>query len=898
MSIQSAPSGPAAPHNLLADWPAILRAGVCAVGGKAATLARLAELQFPVPQGLVVPSGWYHDWIAESLAACLEASKRSAIDGGEAIRSLHAQLRGRQAPDALKTAIGRAMHLAPWLGSACVVRSSAPDEDSAHASFAGIHHTTLNVSGIQAISQAVVDVWASLWTSTAVAYRHLIGLTNEHADMAVLIMPLVRAEAAGVGFNCDPTTGRLDQIVISANFGLGESIVGGLADCDEAVLQISSVDETLTLARYRTGTKQQSSRPLPSGGTALQAAATHLSDGRVLNEAQAVQLGQLLRLAATALGDVETTFDMEWAFDGQRFWLLQARPVTAAARCTYPALEALPDIWSRGNTVDVLPDPLSPIEWATVLSTCNSMLDGACRLAGFPLHPGIQRVRIVDGRMYLNMSVIQWECFDGFGLTPSATNRLVGGHQPEIPVAKPDAANRWKHLQRKLRYGWRATALRRKGRRQVATLQTMCREWRHRAMPACDHERLRLIRTWLSEVRASDGLLFMQGSGGGAVTMLVDMLAAKHPGEGESMAAALMAGGRPSVSAQQGYDLVAVSRIARNDPVARAWLGEPGPQRGTWRALPADNPFRRAFSDFIDRYGHRGIYETYLRNPRWYEEADDLLDSLPALAELNLAEIARRQQAATTETWRRLKASWPWWRRAILNLVLSAARRDSNDREAARSGFIAGAEPLRRLLLAIGSDWRERGWLEYDAQVLLLMIHEIEAVLDGTRPGTALKALVKRRQTQFQIYERRVPEDVIIEGGEASATPANALRAEAGRHEGNKPHDNVLCGVAVGSGKGAGPVRRVLTPSDGTTLRDGDVLLAPSLDPAWTPLMLRASALIVETGGFMSHGATVAREFGIPAVVNLPGVLAKLRDGEMVQVDGTKGTVTRLDQDS
>lgn len=910
---------------VLNGWPAIAQAGVAAVGGKAAALARLAALDFPVPAGLAVPAAVGQAWLGPQdgplHAACLQAAQALADDHGAALQALAPRLRQHPPPEALVDALRLALAQPPWQGQACAVRSSAPQEDSAVASFAGIHRSVLNVAGPEAVADAVVEVWASLWTPAAVAYRQRIGLPHTQAAMAVLVMPLVAARAAGIAFSCEPSTGRDDRLVVHANHGLGDSLVDGVAAGDEAVLQVNRQDECLDLVAYRLGPKQQHSRPRAAGGTERHATAPAQAGQRVLSDAQVLQLGQLLRLAATALGDVTQAQDMEWAWDGARFWLLQARPVTATARCTYPALQGLPDIWSRGNTVDVLPHPLSPVEWTTGLGTCNTMLESGWRLAGYPLHPGIQRVRIIEGRMYLNMSVLQWECFDGFGLLPGATNRMAGGHQPEIPVPPPSPAHQRQVGLRKLRYMLRGERLRRRGRRQIAELQRHWKDWRQRPLPTDDASRSALLRALMQRVRTCDGMLFMQGSGAGALSTLVDMLEARLPGEGHAVAAALMAGGPRSVSAQQGYDLVAVAQTAQADDAARAWLAQPGDQRGDWRGLPTDSPFRQAFAAFIERYGHRGIYETYLRNPRWFERPDDLLDSLPDLARKDMAALAQHQRDSAAQAWQRVKAACPWWQRMAVRGVLRAAQRDSNDREAARSGFIGGAEPLRRLLLAIGHDWAGRGWLDEAADILCLMAHETRAVLDGQRPGPALRPLVARRKADLQRWQQTVPREVVVQGdasrlrspgqaahpidhrgsaghaGIAQHTDAQHTDAHhtAARHHG--PTDGaglVLRGVAVGSGQATGRVRQVRDPADGAALRPGEVLLAPSTDPAWTPLFLRAAALVVETGGFMSHGAIVAREFGIPAVVNLPGAMARLHDGDLVRVDSATGTVTRL----
>jgi pyruvate,water dikinase len=358
----------------------------------------------------------------------------------------------------------------------------------------------------------------------------------------------------------------------------------------------------------------------------------------------------------------------------------------------------------------------------------------------------------------------------------------------------------------------------------------------------------------------------------------------------------MMAGGPPSVSAQQGYDLAELARLAMRDPVASAWLTRRATQPGDadWRRMPADNPWREAFARFLDRYGHRAVNETHVRQPRWHEAPDYLLDNLPALAAVDLPALAARQQALAGEALRTVRAALPWYKHPLLRLALQMAKRESNLREAARSAFIADVEPLRRLGLALGARWVQHGWLDAADQILLLMPVEWLAVLDGERPGSALRTLVAERAARFAAWQAAEAPDVIIRApasGESARPPASPTPAG---DTAQAASGDIWQGVAVGGGQAVGPVRLIRAPEDGHRLAPGDILVAPATDPAWTPLFLRAAGLVMETGGFMSHGAIVAREFGIPAVVNIAGVMAALREGEPVEIDGRAGTLRRM----
>ena len=845
-----------APH-LLVGWPAILAAGNAEAGGKAWTLARLAELEFPIPEGVVVPAALYRDF-------------RNATDT-DAARS------------GLRALLSEALSARGWLAAPLAVRSSAPEEDSAQASFAGIHGSRLNVAGPDAVLAAVLEVWATASAPAAQAYRARLGLAAEGA-MAVLIMPLLAAVTSGIAFTCDPRDGRDDRLVIHANWGLGETLVGGRSEGDEIVLGEDLAEGTLHLTDYRLGRKAESAWPASGGGTRVEANAHGVAASRTLDDAQALALADLLRLAARALDFAQPTYDAEWVWDGTRFWIVQMRPVTAQAPCTYPGLRTQPVIWSRGNTCEVVPELLSPIDWSASRRLVNALLEAGLRLAGFPCHPGAQRGGLYHGRLYLNLSLIQWEVYHGFGVEPERMNRLVGGHQPEIHVPRLGFGAQSRRAAGMLRYLGRATGERRRGRAQVEAIHRRCAVWRREALPESAADLAAHLRSVRRHGAGMHGVFLLQGSGGASLSLLTEILERRFPGEGHALASALLAGGEPSVTARQSYELAAIARTALTDPDTRAWLAQRADD--DWQRLPEGNAFRRAFADFLERYGHRGIYETYLRNPRWRERPEALLASLDDLAGTDLGALAARQRAAVAHADTRLRAL-PWALRRWCKRLAGEATRETNDREAARSALMAYAEISRRTLLHLGRQWREHGWLAQPEDIFELLEDEILAVLDGRRPGTALAALVAFRQRQQTAWAAISPPDYFLVGGDASQLTAPTMPQPSG---GTTRH-----GTPVGSGRARGRACRLDRPDEGARLTRGDVLVVASTDPAWTPLFLKAGALVMETGGFMSHGAIVAREFGIPAVVNLPGILNEIADGEQIEVDGWQGTVTRLD---
>lgn len=843
-------------------------------GGKGAGLGRLARCGLPVPDGVVLTTAAYALAAAEVSAAGIDTDELAAR---------HAALRQAPLPVEVAQALELAVRARGWADRALAVRSSAPQEDSGAASFAGIHDSVLNVTGIGALADAVRAVWASLWTPQAAAYRHRFGLADADAAMAVVIMPLLPAVASGVAFSCHPASGRDDHFVVNAVRGLGEALVGGRVAGETLVLEEDAVRAEFRVLRREPGRQDVRVVPAAEGGTRRETMAPDAAP--VLDDSQALQLARLVRDAAHALDFSAPWFDLEWVWDGARFWLLQARPVTARPWHTYPGLAGQNAIWSNGNTRDVVPLPMQAMDWSISRALVDLLLEAGYRVAGFPLQPGVKRGRLFKGRLYLNAALIQWEGYCGFGVHPAAMNRLLGGHHPEIRVRPRGWRGRLRGLGYMLRYLARTPALRRRGREQARAAFEICRRWRSEDLGALsDAELAARLNDAFPHVQAQDGLFLLQGSAGGSLHMLLELVERYLPGEGYSLVAALMAGGDGSVSARQGYELMALARLAMADAQVAGWLKDGRPY--DFAQLPEDAPFCAAFADFLDRYGHRGVHESYVRSPRWREDPGYLLDQLPALAGVDAEALAQRQREAEATAWALLDTVLPWTKRGWARQLLKAAREETADRELARSAMTAYSEVGRYRLLEVGRRMTVDGLLEKPEDAFQLLPWEMEAALDGSLTAVGFRNRVADRDARFADWERHPAADVIEEGRAPAAATATAPPADA--------TGGGWRGVAVGTGLAEGIARLIDRPEDGLRLAPGEILVAPATDPAWTPLFLKAGGLVMETGGYLSHGAIVAREFGVPAVVNLPGIRQALRDGQRIRVDGRSGRVEVL----
>ncbi len=820
-------------------------AAVATVGGKGQQLGLLRRYGLPVPDFFVIPAAWSR-WRGVGLPAELQwRLQHEVVNRG-------------------------------WERLPLVVRSSAVGEDAAATAFAGIYRSRLNVCGFLALAVAVADVWASLDTPMAVAYRERMAVSGEPA-MAVVVMPLLAAEASGIAFTCHPASGREDRIVVHANWGLGESLVGGEAAGDEYVFAEDATD-TWRLLRTKTGSKAMASFPVPGGGTQLRLLGQEQAATQVFDVARAEALAGLLRDAALALDFVSPFHDLEWVWDGRQFWLTQIRSVTRRPHHTYEGLRYQPAIWTRGNTCEVMPEPLQPMDWNFSRRGCNDLLEQGWKLAGFPVLSGVQRAGLFDGCLYFDASIMQWEAWDGIGLLPERFNALMGGHQPTIAVSPPGWRQRLRRIGNVLGYLRRAPAMARRGEAEVAAARALERELRAVPLPEDPADVVRLLNRLLKPARESHGMFFLQGSGGGSLSLLLDTLERAFPGEGEALGAALLAGGEASVTAAQGYALLDLAQRAQ---------GARDPER------PLDDPeFAAAFAAFLDEYGHRGHYETYLRSPRWHEEPERLLEQLPALAEVDSAAMRARQQGRAAAAWARIRREQPFWFRPLLRAQVRAANRDCNRREAARSAMVALLAAGRRVWLLIADRLVGEGALVRRDDIFLLLPGEVQRYLFGQLPIAGLRARLTARAAQFAAWQASTPREWLALA--PAGTPAVEVSLPVSARPSTRCDGQVFRGVATGTGVARGRVRRLHHPAEGMALLPGEILVAPSTDPGWTPLFLKAGGLVVETGGYLSHGVIVAREFALPTVVNLPGILDALRDGDEVEVDGLRGEVARL----
>lgn len=832
------------------SYDQVVAAGPSVSGAKSWILARLGQWGFPVPPGLVIAATDDRDLRASARLAPLVAAvgRLDAADlaGPEAAARL-AELRERLLAtpfaDDQMPRLAQALAEAGLASAALAVRSSATGEDGERHSFAGVHDSVLNVRGVDAVAQAIRFCQVSLWTPRAVAYRRRFAIPDADCLAAVLICRMVTVpdgeepEAAGVAFTADPMDGRRNRIVVEAVPGLGDKLVAGRATPTRRNFVADQWDVVEVMV------EAPPSSPL--------------------SPETARRVARLALRLHWALGDGSMPQDIEWAFDGKAVTILQARPVTVLPRRGFEGLAAQPVLWSNANLKEVLPAVPTLLTWSVMQPGISHILFDAHRAAGLAVPEGMPLLRRFDGRPYFDIAAQQWAAWDCFGLPPAEFNRLLGGSQAEIdlppgsPMAGPDGRRR---IARQLRLLPRLWGLARRLRPRMATIHGRARAVRHGDLAHLTPAELAALgRAWLAEVLSLP--IQLANTAGGVWLGIARQIAAAHlPAEAaDALVSRLMAGLGEVTSAEHAYRLQVLARLK----------GSPGFD-GEWR-------------DFLRLYGHRGFGECELANPRWDEDPSGLAALLDGLAAAprnrSDAEAVRREAGSAL-------AALPPLARRLVRWMAGKAHAGYALREESKSCLVATLGVLRHMAREVGRRMTASGRLDQPDAVFDLSAADILAWLDGDWDGRGATALAADHRCRRQAWQSMPPPlDVVTEKTGPRSETAAAVTASG--------EPGVWRGLAVSPGQAKGPACLLADPAEAARLTRGGILVARATDPGWTPLFLLAGGVVAEAGGYLSHSAIVAREFGLPAVVNVPGILGAVSPGETLVVDGERGRIER-----
>ena len=861
-----------------AQWDEAAEVGM--LGGKGASLARLAAAGLPVPPGFHVTTDAYRAFTAGAIDAEVTASLAElprAPDGGPtadpaaggeaeagymraleaAAARIAAAFAARPLPGDVAEAVTKAYAGLGGDGVAVAVRSSATAEDLPGMSFAGQQDTFLNVRGEAGVLDAVRRCWASLWNARAIAYRARNGVAHDDVALAVVVQVLVPADAAGVLFTTDPASGDRDRTVINAAWGLGASVVDGRVTPDTVVVDRRG----RTVTERHTAAKTVMTVRAP-GGTREEAVPDDRRAAPVLDDAAAIELAGLGERIEALYG---TPMDVEWARHDGATRIVQARPVTRAAGAYEVWNDSLGGdfLWTNANLGEAIPSVMTPCTWSLVKIFMSAAMPTAS-LAGYRAYG------VIGGRFYMNLS-LSFTLAAQLGLSAARFTDLAGevfGRLPDGMTIPRVPVSRWRMLRALVPVAVRTVRNVRADKAHipgfVADGPRRCE--RLRASIAAADDAPALAALWRAEIgpyfHRCGRMLAAAGRQDGAA--LVTVRKRLRAAVGEADASALFTG----LEADDGA------------------LASLGPVRALER-LAAGEIDRATFAR---TYGHRGPDEFEVSLPRPAEDPGWIDRQLAGMAAggRGVAGLLARQRATRDAAWRRYARRYPR-RVAATGRRLERWSRAARSRERVRSEVIRAFWVVRDLVLRAG-ELTGRG-----DDLFFLSIEEIVDLLDGASEAAAPERIAARRAT-YDRYRALPPYPAVIRGRfdpfRWAADPDR--RADVYDEHAARPPADTVTGFPGAEGVVEGVARVIGDVAEDGRLGAGEILVTTVTNIGWTPLFPRAAAVVTDVGAPLSHAAIVARELGIPAVVGCGNATMRVHDGDRVRVDGSAGTVEIL----
>lgn len=872
------------------------------VGGKAANLGELTRAGLPVPSGFCVTTEAY-------MQASKQADLEDVLDQLSALKAddlaqqekysevARNKLLSISMPVDIVEAVTRAYtFLTSGEPIPMAVRSSATAEDLPFASFAGQQDTYLNILGLEEVLDAIRRCWASLWTNRAVSYRASNAIDQRGVRLAVVVQKMVDVEVAGVLFTANPLNGRRSQAVIDASPGLGEAVVSGAVNPDHFVVNLASGE----ILERRSGDKRVSIRPLPGGGTQRIERDDQQNTFCLTDE----QIKHLTSLGGRVEAFYGTPQDTEWALDTSgQFWLTQARPITTL----YP-----------------LPDDAPPSEQDLRIYFSVNVAQGVYR----PFTPmGIAGFRLAASSFATFLKLPPKDVLAGPPIAKEAGLRLFAdlttplrhslGRKIILRILSVMEARSGQIFQQ-LTNDPRLTIVSKRRGPIIRTLLGILfstgvafRVTQALISPSAARKRMWQIQSRLeaqsklpADILSDKRLdtveaLFIKNIG---PVLLGNMPAIMIPGLLLHFLAGKLLGDATSpdelqtilrslpynVTTEMDLALWDLAQQIRQDSTAASMMLETAPAElarlYALNSLPSC--VQQGLANFLHTYGHRGVAEIDMGLPRWSEDPTHILGVLTNYLRLERPELApdvqfqrgeREAQAMLEELTKRARKQG-WLRGKLVHYCLSQVRALGGLRELPKYYLVLIMASARQILWPVGEELVQAGRLENAEDIFFISLAEAHQALSGQDFHTSVHE--RRAMYEHEVGRRHVPRILLSDGTEPEVTYNSTKNSAVGGLSGSPASAGVVTGVA-----------RVILNPIGAHLEPGEILVAPSTDPGWTPLFLTAGGLVMEMGGSMSHGAVVAREYGIPAVVGVHGATEQIFTGQRITVRGSEGIV-------
>jgi len=878
------------------------------VGGKAANLGHLTGAGYRVPRGFSVKADAFDLFLDSSgLRQSLEGTIVSLdFDDLESVdrdmAAARALMEETPVPPEIETDIRDAYgRLVGDEGALVAVRSSVGTRDLSASSFPGQMDTYHNIAGDDEVLRLVRKCWASCFSYRATVSRNARGIDHFDVFIAPLVQVMVPSDVAGVAFSANPLNGRADQVVLNACFGLGEGVVSGEVNADHYVIE----RDTLRVIEDRVGDKRVMFALDESAGSGTRKVPLDpdLASSACLGLDQVEELARVAARIEELYGYPQ---DIEWAYHDGVLYVLQSRRITTMDRAVEPA----GDEWD--SEFDSHVDPRFPYY---TLSNISEVLCGVLTpltIAGidaldygfvatnkdFGLMKGVRPdsehtfIGIFYSRAHLNLSVVK-----------SLTAKLPGASAQEFERMLPEDSDDFDETFR-LTPGSAWLLLTSSGRilyamlrvpRDVVKMREALLERIERAQRLdVDGIPYGSYLQWMEESRRYRFEVIKHHiTVSQFAVVFYDFLLKLTEGwlgdERGTIASRLVTGLQNIESAQPSIEIWDLSRIAMESDELRTMFERGEPEELLERLEAAGTPdaekFLRELSAFLDRFGYRGVFEAELMLPNWGEDPSYVFamikNYLQTEPRLSPRELSRKQEGEREATSREVRRTLKGPKRWAFEAIVAQSQKFIAMREYTKASLVMGIAQIKREYHALSRRFVREGLISEQSDLFFLTGDEVTSLARGQGGGMDVAATVARRRAE---YERN--KTVVLP--EYSKGKPKPLKPEELAACGDV---EVLTGIAVSPGKVTGKARVITDPRSNARIEPGEILIAPVTDAAWTPLFVTASAIVVDVGGPLSHGSIVAREYGIPGVLNVGTATRMIKTGQVVTVDGDEGKV-------
>ncbi|MDD5224013.1 MAG: PEP/pyruvate-binding domain-containing protein [bacterium] len=887
------------------------------VGGKGGNLGELARAGFPVPDGFCIRMIAFEDFLDQNLLPAKINGILGRIDftdlsdlevKTQAIRELvSAAPVPPEIRDEIQSAyrsLGRADQL-PLVA----VRSSVGTKDLSRSSFPGQMDTYYGVKGEDELIQQVVKCWASLFTSRATLARHKLSLDHSAVFIAPVVQMMVPADAAGVVFTAHPLSGRTEEMLINASFGLGESVVSGKVRPDQIAVQKSD----LAIKSEEIGEKPiKIVLDLEKGRGSKE-----IPVEEKLRREPCLSRDQIRKLAGICL-EIESHYgqpqDIEWARVGEELFILQSRRI-AAVKKEKPEEEKLPAEWvsefdtpidprfaeyTSANISEVVPGVLTPFTLSGMIGLETGWRLPNLELGLFELPPNPPTYIFIGffyGRAHLNITTFRKMTAQIPGASAAEFDRPIPGIGKEAP-REPW----WKEVRKYLRlpgFIYREIRFER-------AVPGRARRWRDEVFARIAEEKKQNIHEIpLAEIAGRMEAARDEGAQVLGVHIAASQLAVAYfealrkltarwlGDEYGALAARLVTGLNNLESARPSFEIYKLSREVMNSSELKT-LFTSSHAREIGEKLQGESSesasrFREKLKQFLDRYGFRSVSEAEVIYPSWDEDPSYVFEMIQNYLGIEPGQdpsgIEERQRLDREKAVREVESRLHVWQKPIFHKILKGCHTFIPLREEMKGAAMMGANTVKKVCRIFSRHLREKGIIGNEEDIYFLKMDEILPLIRGETPPPDLAERIRRRREEYRMnQEVELPES--FRGRPVPRLKSTHSVQRTGR---------VLTGIPVSPGKVTGKARVILTPRAEARIKPGEILVAPVTDAAWTPLFLVARGLVVDVGGLLSHGSIVAREYGIPGVINVKDATRIIRDGEMITVDGDRGEVILSD---